>query len=84
MRAGACLELNQGKRLTPRRSDGRLSVGYVSSSQGEGITSTQWRHMPCDLADLERSAVGAGTPSIPGIAQPGETPCRKARQWNRL
>lgn len=32
----------------------------------------------------QRDPVGAGTPSIPGIAQPGETPCRKARQWNRL
>jgi hypothetical protein len=28
----------------------------------------------------QRDPVGAGTPSIPGIAQPGETPCRKARQ----
>jgi len=65
--------------LTPRRSDGRLSVGRRETARKtQGITPGQWRHVHADLATVV--AVGAGTPSIPVIAQTGETPCPHARQ----
>jgi hypothetical protein len=71
--------VNQG-RLERHRC--RYDV-WVSSLAGSlrlssGGMCVQVRQTP------QGSAVGRGTPSILGIAQPSDGPCLHARQWNRL
>jgi hypothetical protein len=75
MRAGACLAVKQGKceHRVGRTFGCRLAVREDGSTRSRSLLHGQWRHVPCGLAGTRRvPAVGAGTPSIPGIAQEQE------------